>query len=383
MDYEIKELLEKQGDAFSEFKNAQNERMKNLESALNEFAKKANRPGASFDDGGNHPEEREHKQAFLNYMRSGRERELEAKAHAIKSMSTLSDPDGGYLVPKQIDTVISKALREMSPMRQLAKVIKIETGDYSMLHSVGGTGYSWVGEKSERPQTDGASFIELKPAMGEIYASPAVTQRLLDDNSFDLESWLTDELAEAFGEGEGVAFITGNGVNKPRGILTYDTASTADGTRAESALQYVASGASGAFAASNPSDKLIKLVHSLKPRYRINAHWTMNTNTLELVRAFKNSQGDYLWKQGLEAGQPDTLLGFPIREDQNMPDIAADSLSIAFGDFQRAYTIVDRNTAMLRDPFTAKPHVLFYTTKRVGAGMRDFRAIKLMKFAAS
>jgi HK97 family phage major capsid protein len=268
-------------------------------------------------------------------------------------------------------------------MRQLARVIQIDTGDYSMLHSVGGTGYSWVGEKSDRPQTDGPSFIELKPAMGEIYASPAVTQRLLDDNSFDLENWLIDELAEAFGEGEGVAFITGNGVNKPRGILTYDTASTADSVRAESAVQYVASGASGAFAASNPSDKLIKLVHSLKPRYRVNAHWTMNTNTLEQIRTFKTTTGEYLWKQGLEAGKPDTLLGYSVHEDENMPDVAADSLSIAFGDFQRAYTIVDRNTAMLRDPFTAKPHVLFYTTKRVGAGMRDFRAIKLMKFAAS
>lgn len=380
---DLMDLLEKQGDAFTEFKNAQNERIKNLEGALNDFAKKASRPGAAYDNGGNDPEEREHKQAFLGYMRSGRERELEAKAHAMKSMSTVSDPDGGFLVPKQIDSVITKALRELSPMRQLAKVIRIETGDYSMLHSVGGTGYSWVGEKQERPQTNGASFIELKPAMGEIYASPAVTQRLLDDNSFDLENWLIDELAEAFGEGEGVAFLTGNGVNKPRGILTYDVASTADGVRAESAIQYVASGGAGAFAASNPSDKLIKLVHSLKPRYRINAHWTMNTNTLEQIRTFKNMAGDYIWKQGLEAGKPDTLLGYPVHEDEGMPDIAVDSLSIAFGDFQRAYTIVDRNTAMLRDPFTAKPHVLFYTTKRVGAGMRDFRAIKLMKFAAS
>lgn len=376
-------LLEKQGDAFTEFKNAQNERIKNLESALNDFAKKAARPGASYDDGGNDPDAREHKQAFLGYLRSGRERELESKAHAIKAMATDNDPNGGYLVPTQIDSVISKALRELSPMRQLARVVQIATGDYSMLHSVGGTGYSWVGEKSDRPQTDGARFMELKPAMGEIYASPAVTQRLLDDNSFDLESWLTDELSEAFGEGEGIAFINGSGINKPRGILTYDISTDVDGTRADSELQYVASGAAGAFASSNPSDKLIKLVHSVKPRYRINAHWTMNSNTLELVRVFKNTAGDYIWKQGLEAGQPSMLLGYPVHEDENMPDISANSLSIAFGDFQRGYTIVDRSTSMLRDPYTAKPHVLFYSTKRVGAGMRDFRAIKLMKFAAS
>ncbi|SET67854.1 phage major capsid protein, HK97 family [Nitrosospira multiformis] len=375
--YEIKEILEKQGEAFAEFKNAQNERIKNLESALNEFAKKANRPGAGFH-GGEDPEEREHKQAFLGYLRSGRERGLEAKA-----MATNNDPNGGFLVPIQIDGTISKALRDLSPMRQLARVVKIESGEYSMLHSVGGTTYSWVGETQSRPKTEGPKFIELKPAMGEVYASPAVTQRLLDDNNFDLENWLINELAEAFGEGEGQSFIVGDGINKPRGILTYDTASTADGVRAESALQYVASGAAGAFAASNPSDKLIKLVHSLKPRYRINAAWTMNTNTLELVRTFKNANDDYIWKEGLEAGQPSTLLGYPVHEDENMPDVSANSLSIAFGDFQRAYTIVDRNTSMLRDPFTAKPHVLFYSTKRVGGGMRDFRAIKLMKFAAS
>jgi HK97 family phage major capsid protein len=375
--YEIKEILEKQGEAFTEFKNAQNERIKNLESALNEFAKKASRPMAPSYDG-NDPEAREHKQAFLGYLRSGRERGLEAKA-----MATDNDPNGGYLVPKQIDGIISKALRDLSPMRQLARVVQVETGDYSMLHSVGGTAYAWVGERQERPQTDGPNLMELKPPVGEIYASPAITQRLLDDNNFDLESWLVDELAEAFGDGEGDAFVNGNGINKPRGLLTHDIESTADGVRAEKALQYVASGAAGAFAGTDPSDKLIKLVHSLKARYRVNAHWVMNSNTLEQIRTFKNQNGDYIWKQGLEAGQPSTLLGYPVHEDENMPDIAANSLSIAFGDFQRAYTIVDRNSLMLRDPFTAKPHVLFYSTKRVGGGMRDFRAIKLMKFAAS
>jgi HK97 family phage major capsid protein len=375
---EIKDLLEGQGKAFLEFKKAQDERIKNLESELNNFAKKAARPGVSGDDGEYAPEEREHKKAFIGYLRTGRDRDLEAKA-----MSTDNDPNGGYLVPVQIDSTISKALRELSPMRQLANVVKIDTGEYSMLHSVGGTGYSWVGEKQDRPETAGARFLKRTPPVGEIYASPAITQNLLDDNNFNLESWLIDELAEAFGEGEGDAFVNGNGVNKPRGILTYDIANTADGTRDESVLQYVASGGSGAFAASNPSDKLISLVHSLKPRYRINAAWTMNTNTLEQIRTFKNQQNDYIWKAGLEAGQPDTLLGYPIFEDQSMPDISANSLSIAFGDFQRGYVIVDRNTSMLRDPFTAKPHVLFYSTKRVGGGMRDFRAIKLMKFASS
>jgi HK97 family phage major capsid protein len=252
-----------------------------------------------------------------------------------------------------------------------------------MLHSTGGTGYAWVGERQGRPETNSPQFREIKPPMGEIYSLPGVTQRLLDDNGFDLENWLIDELSEAFGEGEGAAFVSGDGVNKPRGFLTYDIASTADGVRSESKIQYVASGASGDFAATTPSDKLIKLVYSLKPRYRKNAVWLMNSNTLERVRVMKNDQKDYIWRFGIESGQPSTLLGYPVYEDENMPDISENSLSIAFGDFLRGYTIVDRNSTMLRDPFTAKPNVLFYSTRRVGGGMRDYRSIKLMRFSAS
>lgn len=374
---EIKDLIVDQGKAFSEFKKAQDDRFRTLESELNEFAKKVARPGVGFGSAADR-EELEHKQEFLGYLRSGRERGLEDK-----SMSTDNDPNGGFLVPVQISKTISKAMRERSPMRQLAHVVPVDTGEYSMLHSVGGTGYSWVGEKQDRPETANPRFEKRTPPIGEIYASPAITQNLLDDNNFDLEAWLIDELSDAFGEGEGNAFVSGNGINKPRGILTFDIANTADGTRPENVVQYVASGGEGAFASSHPSDKLLSLVHSLKPRYRINAAWTMNTNTLERIRTFKNTAGDYIWKQGLEAGQPGMLLGYPVYEDENMPDISADSLSIAFGDFKRAYVIVDRNTSLLRDPFTAKPYVLFYSTKRVGGGMRDFRALKLMKFANS
>jgi HK97 family phage major capsid protein len=375
---EIKHLLEEQNAAFSEFKTRYDERMKNMESAFTDLAKKANRPGAgSFSSD---PGDQEHKNAFLSYLRTGRDTELKRES---KGMEIGSDPDGGYLVPKFIDTEISKALAELSPMREICRVVKVESGDFSMLHSAGGTGYAWVGETEERPKTATPRLMEIKPPIGEIYAMPPVTQRLLDDAGFDLEGWLIDELTEVFGAGEGAAFTAGNGINKPRGFLTYDIENTADGTRADTALQYVASGASGAFASTNPSDKLISLVHSLKPRYRKEASWVMNTNTLEQIRAMKNTTGDYIWRAGLEAGQPDTLLGYPVYEDENMPDVSANSLSIAFGNFMRGYTIVDRNSSMLRDPFTAKPHVLFYTTRRVGGAVRDFRAIKLMKFAAS
>lgn len=376
---EVTGLLQEQGSAIETFKKASNDKLAELERFMKEISKKSNRPGVySVPDGGYGVEDAERKAAFLSYLRSGRESGLE-----MKSMATDNDPNGGFLVPRQVDDLVSKALRELSPMRQVARVVKVESGDFSMLHSVGGTGYSWVGERSSRPETNSPSFREIKPEMGEIYSMPGVTQRLLDDSGFDLESWLIDELSEAFGEGEGNAFVLGDGINKPRGFLTHTVATTADGVRAEDSIQYVPSGAAGDFVASNPTDKLVKLIYSLKPRYRKNAVWIMNGTSLERVRTFKNDFGDYVWRSGIEAGQPSTLLGFPVLEDENMPDIATNSLSIAFGNFERAYTIVDRNSTMLRDPFTAKPNVLFYSTRRVGGGMRDYRALKLMKFAAS
>lgn len=368
-------------DEIGKFVKRYDERFDQLERDVSGHLLKLNRPGMGGESKGLSSADHEYKNAFMGWIRSGREADLQSK-----SMSAGSDPDGGYLIPKQLDSLLTKVLREMNPMRQLARVVPADTGDFSMVHSVGGTAYAWEGETEEPSVTDGPQFQIIKPAIGTIYAQPAITQNLLEDNAFDLENWLLEELAEALGEGEGTAFITGNGVNKPTGILTYDTTSEADGVRANTKLQYVASGASGAFAATAPADKLVKLVHSLKPRYRAGAAWMLNTNTLEQVRGMKTSTGDYIWKLANEAqqiGATGTLLGYPVYECEDMPDIAAGSLSIAFGNFERGYTIVDRSTRLLRDPFTAKPFTKFYTTRRVGAALRDARAIKLMKFAAS
>lgn len=292
---EIIELLEKQGQVFEDFKSKNNARLSELEKYINELYKKESRPPAGFSSGFGF-ENIEEKQSFLTYLRSGRDNDLKRK-----SMGTDDDPNGGYLVPKVIDELVSKALRDLSPMRQISRIVEVESGDFSMLHSVGGTGYAWVGERESRPQTNTPKFHEIRPPMGEIYALPGVTQRLLDDNGFDLENWLIDELSEAFGEGESEAFVSGDGVNKPRGFLTHNLSSDADGVRSETELQYVASGASGDFAATTPSDKLVKLVYSLRPRYRKNAVWLMNSNTLERIRTMKNSQNDYIWKEGIEA----------------------------------------------------------------------------------
>lgn len=377
---EITRLIVDQGESMKSFQEKTADRIKALEADFNHTMKVRNRPGAGADSNFN-ADDTQHKKAFLGWMRSGQDADLRQKA-----MSTISGPDGGYLMPAQLDSELTKVLRELSPMRRLARVVKADTGDFSMIHSVGGTGYSWVGETQSRPATATPNFQKISPVIGEIYSNPGLTQAMLDDAGFDLEDWLITELSEAFDAGESDAFVNGDGINKPRGFLTYDTASTADGTRADTALQYVATGAAGAFDGTYPADKLVTLVHSLKPRYRAGAAWMMNTNTLEQVRTMKNGAGDYLWKQTDEAqqiGATGTLLGYPLFEDEQLPDIAAGSLSIAFGNFQRGYTVVDRNTMMLRDPFTNKPYVNFYSSRRVGGAVRDTRAIKLMKFAAS
>lgn len=322
----------------------------------------------------------EHKSAFLDYMRSGRESDLQQKA-----MSAGSDPDGGYLVPTQLDTELTKYLRELSPMRQIARVVQVEGAEFKQPASIGGTAYAWVGETGARPATPGAGLKMVTVPTHEVYAAPQVTQQLLDDNAFDLENWLVSELGEAFGDAEGDAFINGDGIAKPRGLFTYDAVSTADATRAHDKFQYIPTGGAGAFAASNPSDALISLVYAVKPQYRRNASWLMSPEVIEAVRKFKSgTTNEYLWQPGTQAGQPATLLGYPIFEDESIPAIGANALCAAFGDFKRAYTVTDRSTSLLRDPYTAKPYVSFYATKRLGGGGgRDTRAVKFLKFAAS
>ena len=216
--------------------------------------------------------------------------------------------------------------------------------------------------------------------MGEIYSNPQATQTSLDDIFFNAEEWLNSEVAREFSEKEGNAFLLGNGTNKPKGLLAYPLLTTADDVRAFGSLQKIISGAAGAFT----GDKLIDLIHSLKAGYRANGKFMMGNLTVAYVRKLKDSEGNYLWRPGLEAGQPSSLLGYGITENEDMPDIAADANAIAFGDFKRAYTIVDRiGTRVLRDPYTNKPYVGFYTTKRVGGMLVDSQAVKVLTLSAA
>lgn len=292
--------------------------------------------------------------------------------------------DGGVAIPREIDQMIESTLRSISPIRTIANVVKVGSSSYRRLVSTGGFASGWVSETAGRPETATPTFQEVVIPMGEVYANPAATQAMLDDAMFDIETWLAGEIALDFARAEGTAFVTGTGTDQPKGFLTYPVAATADATRPFGTVQYVPSGASGAFPAANPSDRLIDLVHALRAPYRQGAVWVMNANTLSVIRKFKDSTGQFIWQPALAADQPATLLGYPVIEADAMPDIAANSLSIAFGQFQTAYTIAERSeTAVLRDPFSNKPFVHFYATRRVGGALVNSEALKLMRFSAS
>jgi len=376
---ELNELIEKQNTSLIDFKARNVQRMDNIEQALNDFLKKSNRPAGIFD-GGFSSADSEHRKSFFDYMRTGTEHDLREK----KAMVQGSLPDGGFLVPSETDNIVTKNLRDTSAMRQLATVVAVGKGsDFTQLHSVGGTGSSWVGETTARTATATPQLKAINIPVHECYSSPQITQNLLDDATFNLEAWLVQELSEAFGDAEGAAFITGDGVSRPRGICTIPTVATGDATRSQNEFQYIPTGASGAFH-TDQCDPLIKLVYAVKPQYRQNGSWLVSPEVLEAVRKLKDGHGSYLWQPSLGVGQPSMLLGYPVFEDANLPAIAANSLSAAFGDFARAYTIVDRSTTILRDPFSQKPYVSFYTSRRVGGGPgRDTRAVKFLKFAAS
>jgi HK97 family phage major capsid protein len=318
------------------------------------------------------------KSAFVDgYLRRGSEVEL-------KSFSGVVAADGGYAVPKEIDEIIDATLKGISPIRAIANVVRVGSAGYRKLVTQNGVTSGWASETATRPETATPTFNEIVPSFGELYANPAATQTMLDDAAFDVEGWLAGEIATEFAKAEGAAFVNGNGTNKPRGFLAAPTAVTSDATRPFGTLQYIASGAAGAFVASNPQDKLVELMHALRAPYRQGASWVMNASTLATIRKFKTTDGAFIWQPGMAAGQPDTLLGYPVVEAEDMPDIAANSLSIAFGNFKAGYLIAERSeTNILRDPYSNKPYVHFYATKRLGGAVTNSEAIKVMKFALS
>ncbi len=349
------------------------------EQRLNALARRAARlpltHAAHGEDGGDD----EHKAAFERYMRAGDAsclRRLEEKA-----LSAGSDPDGGYLVHDELERTIGRMLDEVSPIRSIAGHRRISTGVYRKPYAVSRPATGWVSETAARPETTAPQLAELRYPTMELYAMPAATQTLLDDAAVDIGQWLAEEIITAFAEQETDAFVNGDGSSRPQGFLSVPT--VAESGWSWGKLGFLATGVDGDFPASHPSDVLIDLVYALRSGYRQNATWVMNRRTQNTIRKFKDANGNYIWQPPASANARPTLMGFPVIEVESMPDIAAGNAAIAFGDFRRGYLVVDRSgVRILRDPFTAKPYVLFYTTKRVGGGVQDFAAIKLLKFSA-
>lgn len=361
----------------TDLKSATDKRLSQLEHAGHDEAVRA----ALADRGGGlsgeffTPADRAEREAFASFGRSG----LRA------AMSTDSNPDGGYLVPQTVEQNISRLARDANALRQLASNVTIEGNSYVKTVSLNGPNATWVSEREARSQTNGMQLAQLEFFIHELQAMPALTQTLIDDARVDIAAELSGEIVTAFSEKENVAFVSGDGVKKPRGILSYDT--VANGSWAWGKLGFIKSGEASGFIAStttaSPADCLLDVIYGTKAAYRANAAWLMNSATASVVRKFKDPDGRFVWQDSIVAGQPATLLGYPVVVDEQMPAIAGGNFPIAFGDFRRGYVIVDRiGIRVLRDPYTSKPYVLFYTTKRVGGGVQDFAAIKLLKIAS-
>lgn len=403
MSDEIRELIEQQGKAFEEFKKSNDERLAAIEkdearsgleektdrindelgrlsAAVDELAKKANRPGAPGAEG-DEALQAEHKSAWLKWVRKGDDAGLADIEH--KAMNVGTPADGGYAVPIQQDRDIMRLLTDLSPMRQVCRVMTVGTEDYRKLVNLGGTASGWVGETDARPATAGPTLAQLKPSFGELYANPEVTQKALDDIFFDVEGELSQDISESFAVLEGKAFLSGTGTNQPVGLLTAKTSADADSARAFGTVQHIATGVADNFPAKDPADILIDLIYSMKAGYRTGAQFMVNSMTLAAMRKWKDGQGNYIWQPAMQNGQPGSIFGYGYFTNEDMPSAGAGAIPVVFANFQQAYTIFDRvGIRSLRDPYTNKPFVGFYTTKRVGSMIANTQAVKFMKCAA-
>ncbi|QYO77944.1 phage major capsid protein [Devosia salina] len=391
---DIAALFAEFSSAFEEFKATNDQRLKEIEkrgsadgliegkleklnrvidghkAAMDRLTAERGRPAIE-GKGGNLPDG-EYKEAFSAYVKHGEEKALQIGVNA----------DGGYVVPAEVETEITRLMTHISPIRAIAGVRQVSGSAYKRPITVTGPATGWVGEAAARPTTNSQTLAELSYPTTELYAMPAATSAFLDDAAVDVGQWIADEVNAAFAAQETTAFVTGDGTNKPNGFL--NATKVAEASWSWGNLGYLATGVSGALPASNASDILIDLVYALKAGYRQNATWLMNRKTQGALRKLKDADGNYLWQPAAAADGRASFMGFPLVEAEDMPNIGANSFSLAFGDFRRGYLIVDRQgVSVLRDPFSSKPYVLFYTTKRVGGGIADYDAIKLLKFGTS
>jgi HK97 family phage major capsid protein len=422
----VAEALDKIATAFDEYKKTNDQRIEALKSGastealdaklakmdehitsiteaksrLEKVELKLARPGAMGNGGekGESAEAVEYREAFVDWVRNPKDTDRQMRCHQANKALEAKQTDrerratqtvtnntsaGGFALPEFIERQIARLSVDMSPIRQIATVRTVSTPDYKELFDVNGATFEWVGETDTRNQTNTPDLREVIPTFGMASAKPQASEESLDDLFFNVEQWLIESAAEAIAQGEGAAFIAGNGTKKPTGFLAGPTpVTTADATRAFGTLQYIASGQAAAMPTS--ADVFYDLVYGIRARYRMNAQWVTSKAVLAAMRKYKDSTGQYLWQPALTAGQPATFLGYGITEAEDMPAVAANSFPLAFGDFKEGYLICDRvGTRMTRDEITTPGFVKFYVRKRVGGILRNTQAIKLLKVAAS
>jgi len=426
---ELKQVIDGLGHAFEEFKAAHDQqiadikkngapdpttqekverindeltRLNDVKERLEEVENRMNRPSAGRGQGGDDDqpteEQVEHKQAFLQYLRNPQDRKAQHDLQEIerKAVTIGTTTAGGHAVPEVISRQIARKLIDVSPMRQVATVETASTSDYKKLVDVRGGSYGWVGEGDNRTETDTPQLQQVEPTFGMLYAYPKASEESLQDIFFDVEGWLQNEIVTNFAKGEGIAFISGNGTKKPTGFLNGTPEAVGDEetspARSFGELEYLPTGVAsgfGTFDASAsppvyPGDTFIDTVYSLKAGYRGNARWMMNKATAGTVRKFKDSEGNYLWQPGLSMGQPATVLGYPVTEAEDMPDVGSNAFPVAFGDFREGYLIVDLvGMRITMDEITTPGQVKWYVRKRVGGKLINDDAIKVIKCATS
>ncbi len=323
-----------------------------------------------------------HVKAFDAYIRTGDDDALRGLALEGKAMSTAVAADGGYLVDPRTSDTIRSMLVSTSSLRAIANVVQVDGPSFDVLIDRSEVGSGWATEAGAQAETATPAVERISIKLHELSAMPKASQRLLDDSAFDVEGWLAGKIATRFIRAESAAFVNGDGVDKPKGILL--PAKVANASWAWGSLGYIPTGAAADFATTNASDCIVNLVYALGADYRANASFVMNSKTAGAVRKMKDADGRFMWGDSLQAGEPARLMGYPVLICEDMPDVAANGFPIAFGDFRAGYTIAERpDLRVLRDPFSAKPHVLFYASKRVGGEVTDFAAIKLLKVALS
>lgn len=363
--------------AFQDFKHKNDQRL----SLLEKGRLVSNRPELSHHAGSEHDDNLEHKKAFRSYLRKGDESAL-LSLDCTKSLSVGSEADGGYLVPQIISDRLSQDLGLISPFRRLANVISISGSSVDVLLDKGHGAAGWAGETEERGETETPKLGKKNIPVHELFARPRATQKLLDDSEINVESWLANKIAYRMAQLENEAFVSGNGNNKPHGFLSYETALKDD--LGDNQIEHFLTGKNGAFDENNPIEVLVEAMAALPAKYLRGACWVLSRSAHGALRKLRDADGLSLWQPALSEKTQETLMGYPVEIVDGMPELVNGraSKSLVFGNFQEAYQIVDRaGTYVLRDPYSAKPYVEFYTVKRVGGDITNFEALKVVNFS--